>query len=221
MSNLTKQLEALHNKYRRIFLEYAVFLKNEIEKLRPKEVCGEIFDKYEKNSAGRVWQKNTYNYIENIIRNEIPKEIKSVKIMREKYFCNGCGMCCRFACSEFSPDELKNKTLNDDKFAKEFTETFVPYETKKEAAKIFPQYVDFLKTQDENGYYFYHCPKVTKDNRCPDYEKRPRICRDFPDNPLAFLPPMCGFNGWKEKAEPIMLKINAMSEILNFYKNRL
>ena len=50
-----------------------------------------------------------------------------------------------------------------------------------------------LIDNNESGYYFYHCPRVTKDNRCPDYENRPQICRDFPDNPLAFLPLSCGF----------------------------
>lgn len=78
-----------------------------------------------------------------------------------------------------------------------------------------------LEDNNESGYYFYHCPKVTQDNKCPDYENRPQICRDFPDNPLAFLPLGCGFVDWKIKSEPVSLMLNAMVEIMGFYKDKI
>ena len=69
--------------------------------------------------------------------------------------------------------------------------------------------------------YFYHCPKLTKDNRCSDYENRPQICRDFPDNALSILPKTCGYKGWKEEVEPIALMLHSMVEIIEYYKERL
>ena len=75
-----------------------------------------------------------------------------------------------------------------------------------------------LEENNQSGYYFYHCPKVTEDNKCPNYENRPQICKDFPDNPIAFLPPLCGFKDWKLKSELISLKLNAESEITNIKK---
>ena len=64
------------------------------------------------------------------------------------------------------------------------------------------------------NYYVYHCPKITKDNKCPDYENRPQICIDFPDNPIAFLAPECGYHKWKTKSEPLYLKLRAEGEII-------
>ena len=60
-----------------------------------------------------------------------------------------------------------------------------------------------------------------QENRCPDYENRPQICRDFPDNPISFLPKACGFSKWKEEVEPLALKLRATLEIADFYKNKL
>ena len=90
-----------------------------------------------------------------------------------------------------------------------------------EVDNIYPEYVQMLNDSGESGYYFYHCPKVTEDNRCSDYENRPQICRDFPDNPIAFLPKNCGFKDWKLKSESVSLKLNAEAEIINFYKEKI
>ena len=83
------------------------------------------------------------------------------------------------------------------------------------------RYVQLLEANNENGYYFYHCPKVTQGNRCPDYENRPQICRDFPDNPTAFLPPKCGFKDWKLKSNSVSLKLSAEMEISLFYIEKI
>ena len=91
----------------------------------------------------------------------------------------------------------------------------------EEVRKVFPEYVQLLEANNENGYYFYHCPKVTQGNRCPDYENRPQICRDFPDNALSILPKTCGYKGWKEEVEPIALMLHSMVEIIEYYKERL
>ena len=121
----------------------------------------------------------------------------------------------------FSPTELKTKAQNGDKTAQDFLQTFVPYQDMEEVRKVFPEYVKLLEANNENGYYFYHCPKVTQGNRCPDYENRPQICRDFPDNPTAFLPPKCGFKDWKLKSNSVSLKLSAEMEISLFYIEKI
>ena len=73
----------------------------------------------------------------------------------------------------------------------------------------------------EDEVYFYHCPKLNDCNRCKDYEKRPQICRDFPDNPLALLPKSCGYNAWKHEVEPVALMLHSMLEIVEYYKAHL
>lgn len=157
-------------------------------------------------------------YLENRLNNVKNKTVEYVKEQREASHCSCCGVCCRFAVSEFSFEELKEKSNNGDNFAKQFISTFIPYNSADEYIKIFPQYLELLKNEN---YYVYHCPKVTEDNRCPDYENRPQICRDFPDNPIAFLPPMCGFSGWKLKSEFVWLKLRAEIEIINHYLENL
>ena len=160
-------------------------------------------------------------YLDNIVNFEIPQELSTIKKERNTSNCIGCGTCCKFACSEFSYSELKNKAQAGDNYAKQFVSVFIPYSSNEDVEKIFPEYYDLLKNSGETEYYFYHCPKITKNNQCPDYDNRPQICRDFPDNPIAFLPLKCGFNNWKLKSERVLLKLNAIAEIAEFYKNNI
>lgn len=69
--------------------------------------------------------------------------------------------------------------------------------------------------------YFYHCPKLTKDKKCSDYENRPQICKVFPDNPLDILPESCGFYEWKKEVEPVAMMLHAMVEIIDYYKSKI
>ena len=221
MENLSSHLADLHANYRKIFLEYSNSLLTQIVEIRPKSLEGGIFDKYSKSSDGNIWQLSVLKLIDSEL-SKIPNELQAVKDLRKNFHCACCGVCCKFAVSEFSPVELKQKANQGDNFAIHFIKTFVPYENIDEVKKVFPQYVEFLQNSEtDEKYYFYHCLKVTRENKCPDYEKRPQICRDFPDNPIAFLPLLCGYMGWKQKTEIKMLELNAKSEILHFYKTKL
>ena len=155
---------------------------------------------------------------ERYLKSRLAQVISQYNEKAEKYRrecdCNGCAVCCRFAVSEFSYEELKKKAENGDVFASQFISVFVPYESENEDINIFPEYVDLLKSDE--GYFVYHCPKLTEANRCSDYDNRPQICRDFPDNPLAFLPKSCGFERWKLKSEALCLKLRAEKEIINY-----
>jgi len=201
MSDLSTDIDDLKHKYRKIFLKTSEEISQRIEEL---EHCD--FSKF---------------FNENIVK-EIYGKWMGILKYREHFNCAGCAACCKLACSEFSPQELKEKAQNNDNFATQFISVFVPYEDENEAKKVYPEYFELLKEKAQSEkVYFYHCPKVTKYNLCPDYENRPQICRDFPDNPIGLLPKTCGYNRWKEKVETEALTLRAMSEIVDFYKNKL
>lgn len=221
MEDLSEKFDSLKLKYRHVFLETVREIQESINILKPENFNGEIFDKYDEGSLGQVWQKDVISLLENNFQNKIVDKLSEIRQNYKKCNCIGCGVCCKLACSEFSFEELQLKAKYGDKFAQQFVQTFVPYDTLEEAVKIYPEYLKMLEDKNETGYYFYHCPKVTTDNQCPDYENRPQICRDFPDNPIAFLPLTCGYNDWKLKSEPIALKLNAMAEIINFYIDKI
>ena len=98
---------------------------------------------------------------------------------------------------------------------------FVPYASKEDARKVYPEYIKMLEENKEDNVYFYHCPKLTEDKRCSDYENRPQICRDFPDNPLSILPKSCGYKQWKDEIEPLALMLHSMVEIIEYYKEKI
>ena len=98
---------------------------------------------------------------------------------------------------------------------------FVPYASKEEAGEIYPEYIKMLEKSKEGDVYFYHCPKINDCNRCTDYENRPQICRDFPDNPLSLLPKSCGFYSWRQEVEPVALMLHSMLEIIEYYKEHI
>lgn len=216
MDNLSSQLDNLRKSYREIFLNTAREIQNKVLEIKPVTCSGEIFDCYKQNSDGWLWQNKVLEILDKNYQNNYNEIINAY---RKECNCTGCGTCCKFAVSEFSYEELKIKAQNGDKYAAQFTQTFVPYKSIDEVMNIYPEYIKMLEETGEKGCYFYHCPKITEDNRCPDYENRPQICREFPDNPVAFLPKSCGFTRWKLKSEHICLKLNAEAEILNFYKN--
>jgi hypothetical protein len=221
MKDLTSGLDELRIKYRECFLKAALEIKARIEALKPEDVDGELLDNFGVNTSGYKWQDSVLQMFESDYARDIFDTIEKIKHDRRQSHCIGCGTCCKLACSEFSPDELTKKAKDGDNYASQFIQTFVPYESLETPRKIFPEYVKLLEDKQESGYYFYHCPKVTEDNRCPDYDNRPQICRDFPDNPLGFLPFSCGFNDWKLKTEEDALFVNATVEIIEFYKNKI
>lgn len=200
MSNLSTEVDKLKSNYRAIFLKVSEDLNTRLEKIKPEERLKFL--------------------TEEVLTDALDRWLKVLEY-RNFYSCSGCAACCKLACSEFSPEELIQKAKNNDNFAKQFISVFIPYENEEEARTIYPEYFELLKTraQDEKV-YFYHCPKVTEDNRCPDYENRPQICRDFPDNPIGFLPKTCGYNQWKEEVEPTTLMLRAIFEIVDYYKEK-
>ncbi len=220
MDDLTTSVNTLRQKYREIFAYSVEHLQKRIDALKPED-CTDIFDKYEPNSVGEKWQKDVLKMFEEDISKEIHRKWMEILAYRSQFNCIGCGTCCKLACSEFSPEQLKQKAEKGDRFATQFSSVFVPYNSQEEARVIYPEYIKMLEDNKEDDVYFYHCPKLTECNRCSDYENRPQICRDFPDNPLALLPKSCGYVKWKEEVEPIALMLHSMLEIIDYYKEKI
>lgn len=152
---------------------------------------------------------------------DIFKKWTEILAYRKNFHCKGCATCCNLACSEFSPDELRQKAESGDNFANQFLSIFVPYNTREEARKIYPEYIKLLDDTIEEPVYFYHCPKLNECKRCSDYENRPKICRVFPDNPLSILPETCGFYEWRQEVEPVALMLHSMVEIMDYFKSKI
>ncbi len=221
MNNLHSTVENLRKEYREIFSKTVEEIQKRVDEIKPETVDGDIFDEFPKGSEGRKWQAAVLEMFDKDISKEIYRKFQEVLAYREQFQCSGCATCCNLACSEFSPEELKQKAENGDNFAKQFTSIFIPYESKEEARRVYPEYIQMLEDNKEDDVYFYHCPKLTEDNRCSDYENRPQICRDFPDNPLSILPNSCGYKKWKEEIEPVTLMLHSMLEIIQYYKENI
>ncbi|MGN1124890.1 MAG: YkgJ family cysteine cluster protein [Candidatus Gastranaerophilaceae bacterium] len=197
MEKLKEHYEALIKKYREIFASVLHVVQGEINSLKPEEIR---------------------HYLEVDLEKNIDNQRELIREKRKEFHCGMCGACCRLAISEFSPTQLLDKATRGDNFAREFISTFSPYESEEQAEKQFKLYVDLIKESGEKVYY-YHCKKVTEDNKCPDYENRPKICRDYPDNPIQMLHPTCSYIGWHESIQTIVLTIRAMNEIkMHFLK---
>lgn len=221
MDDLSVKVSGLRKKYREIFLKSVEAIQTRIDEIKPENFEGTVFDSYEEGSVGAQWKLAVLDMLENDISKEIYRKWKEILAYRENFHCKGCATCCNLACSEFSPEQLKEKAQNGDRFATQFTSIFIPYETREEAEKIYPQYLKLLEDTLEDEVYFYHCPRLNECKRCSDYENRPEICRVFPDNPLSILPESCGFYGWRQEVEPVALMLHSMIEIIDYYKENI
>lgn len=221
MNDVNSKLQSMKSTYREVFEKSSDAILARIEEIRPKDFNEDILTEYEPESVGAQWQKDVLDMLENDISHEIYDKWQEVLKYREEFHCKGCATCCNLACSEYSPEELSKRAENGDNFAKQFTSIFIPYNSKEEAQKVYPEYIELLDESGEKDVYFYHCPKLTCDKKCSDYENRPDICRHFPDNPLCILPKSCGFYEWREEVLPIVLMLHAMMEIIGYYKSKI
>ena len=221
VADLNSKINSMKQKYREIFLTSVDAIKARIDEIKPAGFEGDIFDIYERDSVGAQWQDAVLEMFEKDISHEIYRKWREILDYRENFHCKGCATCCNLACSEFSPEQLKEKAQNGDKFATQFTSIFVPYETREDAEKVYPEYLKLLSDTIDEDVYFYHCPKLTTCKRCSDYENRPEICRVFPDNPLSILPESCGFYQWRQEVEPIALMLHSMVGIIDYYKESI
>ena len=215
MNDLSANLNTLRKKYREIFQKSAEEISKRIEELRPAGFEGDFLDDC------KEWHDAVLKMFDEDIARDIYVKWQEILAYRKMFHCKRCATCCNLACSEFSPEQLKSKAQNGDNFATQFLSVFVPYESKEDARKIYPEYIKMLEENKEDEVYFYHCPKLSDCKLCTDYENRPQICRDFPDNPLSILPESCGYYEWKQEVEPVALLCHSMMEIIEFYKEKI
>ena len=84
---------------------------------------------------------------------------KKVEYKLEGY-CNKCGDCCRYICCRGPFAILDVKLM----------------------ALLFPKYRRFkIIGKDPLGNLILACKLIGEDGMCPDYEKRPGLCRSYPD----------------------------------------
>lgn len=240
--NLEQEYINKKNLHTEIFKQTKIALDKELEKVNFSVNCKEctkysscnfikenpfyykdILVKIPENCLLSEWKKICLNKIETDISKDIIEKITEINLYKNNFHCQKCGTCCTLACSEFSYEELKEKAKNGDKFATDFTSIFVPYKTKEEAYKIYPEYFELVekKFKDEK-IYFYYCPKYDKNTKlCSDYENRPNVCRIFPSEALCLLPKSCGYNEWKQSVEIDAIMLYTLINILDFYKEKL
>ena len=170
----------------------------------------------EKKIAGFKSSDEAIYYLDVTLKNEILSSENEIKAAFNKIKCIQCGVCCRFAVSEFSPGELLKRAKAGDRTSKSFLETFELY-----SENIPPSgFKDLAEPYSLQGCYFYHCKKAEIKNGkyfCPIYHKRPDVCRNFPDTPLERLPKTCAYNVWKDENEIKAMYIKALNDVRKFY----
>jgi Fe-S-cluster containining protein len=184
------------------------------------------------------WQQACLKFIEQEIGGSILAKLDEINTERNKVQCHHCGVCCRFASSEFSFEQLLEKAANGDEFAKQFTSIFLPYPSVEAAHKRFPDMVDSIlkevrsqqgqadhnPTQSDTApVHFYHCPYIGEDNKCTIYgkPKRPEICSTYPDTPLTFIYQNCAWKPWKDTYYNDSLASHASIELGSFYIEKI
>ncbi len=236
MEDIVLQLKKDKRLYRELFLNAAEAFNEVVNKYKAEFSCNKCRPnceiKYEDLSPTtalppecgfRGWQKLILHKIANEIEPDINQKVQELLDYRKEFTCNRTGTCCRLACSEFSYEELKQKALNNDNFARQFTSIFVPYTDIEAAREVYPEYVELVlsKLEKNETANFYYCKHLQGTNVCPIYEDRPQICRDFPDNPFSIIPPSCGYYKWKDEVLVAAYTYYAMAQIYGFYFEKI
>lgn len=185
----------------------------------------------------RYWQKACLYWLEQSYGRTLVESSQRMQQARDAVSCHHCGVCCRFASSEFSYEELLEKANAGDAFARQFTSVFLPYADVEAARKRFPEMVDDILKEvrlqtdteqavnpmDKANVHFYHCPYIGEDNLCTLYgnPKRPDICQSYPDTPLTFIYNKCAWKPWKDTYHQQALKTHGAIEIALFYASKI
>lgn len=227
------QYDDLKNNYRQIFMLAADQIRKAVDKFKPENPCAsctvsgckvevkDVFTDYPVGCAYRDWQMQILTFLAGDYRQKLKQDYKAIMDKKSECECSKCGNCCRLATSEYSYEQLKQRAMRGDKFARDFVSVFVPYKTEEEARLANPEFFKLLEdTMEDQKVYYYYCPKM-KGNECSDYENRPDVCKDFPHNPLKLLPSTCAYNAWKNAVAKQSMLLKAKTDIIEFYNNKL
>jgi Fe-S-cluster containining protein len=221
--------------YREIFTRANTDLEASFSKLRPEQSCAvcdaqgvdvlQINQPFHIGCPYRIWQQSVLAYLQEDVAKKVLEKLNLIQAYKNRFTCHQCGVCCRFASSEYSYSELQKRAKSGDSFASQFTSIFIPYESKEAAHARFPEIVDSVLAQAEmqGEVHFYHCPYIGEDNRCTIYgkPKRPAICSSYPDTPLTFIYKNCAWRPWKDETHPDALWAHAMIELCSWWIGQL
>ncbi|MBK8189569.1 MAG: YkgJ family cysteine cluster protein [Vampirovibrionales bacterium] len=173
----------------------------------------------------RPWLKLLPQALQSDIGQDVWRRLQEIEAYKKTFSCHMCGVCCRFASSEFSFEELLGKARQGDGFARQFTSIFLPYESTQAARERFPAMVEDVLSHvaPKEAVYFYHCPYVGEDNRCTIYGRpqRPGICDTYPDTPLTFIYERCAWKPWQDAVGNDALLAHATIELCAYWLARI
>lgn len=234
MADYNSESERLEALYKEIFMESARIIRKEIDKFKPDYNCKvctipcdikkvDIFEVFPPGCPYGTWQIKALSFLTNEYKGKLKVAKKTMMAKKNEYTCAKCGTCCKLAVSEFSPMQLKQRAIRGDKFAREFSKIYIPYESEDMAKAICPEYYDKLYEimDPDERLYFYYCSKLGADDLCSDYENRPDICKDFPMTALKVLPDSCSYSAWHNDVEKLAMSIKAREDIIAFYKDKI
>lgn len=225
--------------YRQIFARVRRELGKTLQGLREQTSCSQgcshpppdseqWLNLLPKGCGYRQWQAQALTWLEETLGRELLTKLQQIDAYRQQFSCHQCGVCCRLASSEHSYETLQAQALAGNEFATQFTSVFLPYASKEEAHRKFPDVVEAVlreagEPDGEERVYFYHCPYIGEDNRCTLYgsPKRPAICASYPETPLSFVYAKCAWRLWKDETEPDALTVHATLELAQDWAARL
>lgn len=169
------------------------------------------------------WLEPMRQTLQQDIGHDVWQRLQAIEGYKQTFSCHQCGVCCRFASSEFSFDALLGKARQGDRFARQFTSIFLPYDSIQAARERFPQLVDDVLSHSDGAVYFYHCPYIGEDNRCTIYgtPRRPDICQTYPDTPLTFIYERCAWKPWQDETQTDALTAHATIELASYFLQRI
>ncbi len=235
--SLKYELSHTKTRYRELFGEIRDDFENRLNALRQEFTCShcqesgvmpELLAPLSHPNCGYApWYRASIRILEQEVGKEVLTDLQKIGAYKKTFSCHMCGVCCRFASSEFSYDELLKKAEQGDSFASQFTSIFLPYASTAEARRKFPEMVDDVLAEVEDAekdtVHFYHCPYVGEDNRCTIFgsPKRPDLCSSYPDTPLTFIYNKCAWTPWKEETHDVALKAHATIELCSHFLGKL
>lgn len=230
-SSIIEQYNVLKDNYADIFMAAANSIRASIEKFKPEKPCDtckikcgidkvDIFSDFPVGCPYKDWQAQTLSFLNGEYKQKLKNTLQTLLDKREDYSCSECGDCCKLAVSEYSYEQLKQRAYKGDKYSQDFISVFVPYKTEEEAKLANPEFFEAVDVISTEKAYFYYCPKV-KNNLCSDYENRPDVCKNYPNNPLKLLHAHCSYNEWRKEVVKTAMMLRAKDDIIAFYKEKL
>lgn len=175
------------------------------------------------------WQREALRMLEQEIGREILTRLQQIEAYKNTFSCHMCGACCHMASTDTDYQTMRQRGENGDEFARQFTSVFLPYESRQKAREKAPDIVAAVlaeageEADGEEKIFFYHCPYVGEDNRCTVYgtDKRPAICKSYPETPLSFVYEKCAWKPWKNETHADTLLAHALLALCMDWSDQL